>query len=507
MHEIIEKVKQEIRSIWCYRWHVLAATWFIALAGWIFIAMMPDMYKASARVYVETQSVLRPLLQDITVQSDVLNTVELMRSALLARPNVEKLARETGITDGNLSPYQLEMLLQDLSQRISIVPDLGGKNLYWIEYMDADPVMAEKLVSTMLSGFVASIQGSSKTDNTMAQRFLDDQIVDYEKRLEISEIALRDFKLTNVGYMPSDGADYYQRLQLANTELNQTTLELQEVEQSLASLNRQADGEEPTFGFSNSNLENNETRSLDERINQLQRQLDDLLVRYTDQHPDVTQLRETLASLTDQKRQITDKLALFGMSSRPQENPIYQQLQIARGTKQAEAAALRVRRKEHQERVNQLSQLIDKGLSVEAELTKLNRDYNVIKTQYEILLARREAARLTGDVERVSDEVQFKVLDPPLTPVRPAWPSRFLFNTLALIVAIGAGIGFGYLMSQIKPMFHDGRDLSSLGLPLLGVVTQHFNAEKLQKQQLRIKQFTGAAGGLFGIYFLFLLIF
>lgn len=506
MREVIQTVLAQIRAIWHFRWHALMVAWFVSVTGWLYVVLMPDMYKASARVYVETNSVLKPLLSDLTVQTNVLSAVELMRNALLGRPTLERLANETGLDRRAKNEYEFEALINELKERIAIRHDRDGQNLYWIEYMDADPAMAEKLVATLLDGFMDSIQGSSRSDNTRAQAFLDEQIKEYEGRLEEAENRLKEFKLANVGHMPSEGVDFYQRLQISMKDLEDVKLELREAKQALSALNRQVEGEEPTFGFSSVDLENNESRAIDVRINQMQQQLDELSLQYTEEHPDVAQILQTIAQLEKKKKKITDDLARFGNTQRAEQNPIYQQLDISRGAKEAEVASLTVRQQEYEQRVAELQDMVDKVPAVEAELAKLNRDYNVVKTQYETMLARREAAKLSSDVERLSDDVQFKVIDPPLVPSKPAWPNRIIFNTLVLMLAVSAGVGFGYLMTQFIPIYHTSRELSSLGLPLLGVISMHMDQRMLEHKHKRLKQFFGAGSALFCIYIVVLMV-
>ncbi len=101
MSEIIEQILGYLRSIWRYRWYGLGIAWLICLGGWAFIFKLPNQYEASARVYVDTQSVLRPLLQGMTVQFNPASQIDLMTRTLLSRPNLEKVARMTDMgTEG-----------------------------------------------------------------------------------------------------------------------------------------------------------------------------------------------------------------------------------------------------------------------------------------------------------------------------------------------------------------------------------------------------------------------
>src|SRR5215470_3934546 len=93
MHESINQFLAHVRATWRYRWAAAGSAWIIALAGWAAVYVAPDRYEASARVYVNTQSVLRPLLAGLTVQPNVDQMVAMMSRTLISRPNLEKIIR------------------------------------------------------------------------------------------------------------------------------------------------------------------------------------------------------------------------------------------------------------------------------------------------------------------------------------------------------------------------------------------------------------------------------
>ena len=61
------------------------------MAGWIGVSLLPDRYLVSARVYVDTQSILRPLLAGLAMQPNVNQIIEMMGRTLISRPNVERV--------------------------------------------------------------------------------------------------------------------------------------------------------------------------------------------------------------------------------------------------------------------------------------------------------------------------------------------------------------------------------------------------------------------------------
>jgi uncharacterized protein involved in exopolysaccharide biosynthesis len=109
---------------------------------------------------------------------------------------------------------------------------------------------------------------------------------------------------------------------------------------------------------------------------------------------------------------------------------------------------------------------------VEAELKRLNRDYDVTKKQYEELLGRLESARLSDQAEQSSDDIKFKIIDPPVASLQPVAPNRPLFLTAVLLAALAAGGALAFFQNQLSPVFASRRRLAELTkAPVIGSVT------------------------------------
>lgn len=469
MQDIIEQIKTYARGVWRYRWRLQLVAWPICLGGWLLVSLLPDQYEANARVYVDTQSMLRPVLKDLAVQTNVQEEIRIMTRTLLSRPNLEKVARMTDMDLKATTPEDMEDLINGLSRAIEL-EGRGQDNLYTVSYTHSNPQLAKQVVQSIITIFVESTLGDSRKDTNVAQRFLDDQIREYEERLLRAEERLKEFKRQNVGLMPQDGRDYYQRLQDAQSQLNQAELLLREATRRRDELQRQLGGEEPTFGLAGDMQ--TVSHPLDSRINSLESKLDELRLIYTEQHPDVRAVKETIAQLEDEKQE--DLRAGGGSSgvSALNANPVYQQTKIALGEAEAEVAALEVRVDDFRNRVSNLRRAVDTIPKIEAELARLNRDYSINKKNYEALLAKRESVKLSEQADQSSDDVKFKVIDPPRVGKDPVGPNRPLFMSVVLVGGIGAGIAFAVFLSQLTPVFDSKRMLRrDLGLPVLGHIS------------------------------------
>lgn len=507
MFEFIEQVIVYIRGIWRYRWWAMAAAWLVAVGGWLFVAQLPDEYEAGARVYVDTASILRPLLRGLAVQTDLSQRIQLMNRTLLSRPNLEKVVRMTDLDITAKTPEQMEDLLDQLSNDIRLTNDRGRQNLYSISFLHQNPEVAKKVVQSLLTIFVESTLGGKRQDVDAAHKFLDQQIKEYEAKLVAAEERLKDFKRKNVDVMPSSGNDYYARMQEAKTQLQQARLLLSEEVRRRDEMRRQLRGEEPAFGFGPA-TSRTASHPFDGRISALQARLDDLLLQYTENHPDVMSIKDVIASLEAQKQADLKVQSDQGYNMGALEtNPVYQQMKISLASAEANVASLSVRVQEYAARVDRFNKLIDTIPEIEAQMKRLNRDYAVNKENYDELVSRRESAKISESAEQAGDNVKFKVIDPPRVPLTPAAPNRPLLSSIVVLAALGVGFALAFLMSQIRPVVYDRRTLRRItGFPVFGTVSRVWTPELLMKRKLEVGALV-SAGLVFAISYIAILLF
>ena len=153
-------------------------------------------------------------------------------------------------------------------------------------------------------------------------------------------------------------------------------------------------------------------------------------------------------------------------------NPVYQNLRMQLSQADADLAEMRGQIGAQQGLVNDLRSRVDAIPEIEAELVRLDRDYEVNKKQYDTLVQRLESARISEDAEQSSENVKFRVIEPPAVPFEPSGPKRLALDTLVLLAALGAGVGLAVLLAQLHPTFTSRDVLEKVtGIPVLGSVT------------------------------------
>jgi polysaccharide chain length determinant protein (PEP-CTERM system associated) len=479
MDELLRTLLTYLRGIWHGRWLGLAVAWAVAIAGAVAVSRIPDKYEASARVYVDTESVLRPLLSGLAVQPDLNQQLQILSRTLISRPNIEKLMRMSDLDLGATDDVGKSAIVDQLVKNVSIA-SVGRDNLYTLSYRDSSPERAKKVVQSLVSIFVDSSLGDKRRDTDQAKRFIDDQIRIYEKKLEEAENRLKEFKLRNLAAIGPEGQDFFSRVGTLTEDLNSARLELRAAEQSRDALKRELAGEEPVFLLDDdaaTTAARTPLPEIDVRIAGLKKQLDELRRQYTDEHPDVVGTKRVIAQLEEEKKEelATRAQASQGKKGGPinlNTNPVYQQLKVSLAEAEANVASLSARVRELEARFDRMRQASRMQPQLEAELSQLNRDYDVQKRQYESLVARRESASLSGDLDSAGGGADFRLIDPPRATDKPVTPNRALLLPLVLLGSLASGILASFVLSQMRPVFHDSRSLREVaGRPVLGSVT------------------------------------
>lgn len=506
MDDILRQALGILRATWKHRRLGMLIAWIVGAVAAGFILRIPDKYQASARVFVDTQSILKPLMSGLAVQPNIEQQIMMLSRTLISRPNLEKLVRMADLDLNIKSKAEQDTLIDSLMSNLKI-QSVGRDNLYTVSYRDTDPNRAQRVVQSLVSIFVESSLGDKRQDSETARKFIDDQIKNYESKLQEAETRLKNFKLKNIDLQTSDGRSGVDRLSSTSEELNRSRLALREAENSRDALRRQIQGEDAILLPDQPGTESGASLpEVDSRIDALKRNLDTLLQKYTDQHPDVIGVRRLIKDLEEQKRQellARKKLAAAnpGASMSVSNNPVYQQLRVSLAEAEANVASLRARVGEYESRYKHMIDQLKFAPQIEAELTQLNRDYEIHKRNYEQLVGRRESAELSGDLDTAGSIADFRLIDPPRASNKPISPNRTLLFPIGLVIALLSGLFAAFLASQIRPVFFDAKSLREVsGLPVLGSVSRVTNEAQLMRERSSLRRFYAATAGLIACY-------
>lgn len=501
MNGLYDEIRIAVHSVWNRRWMALAVAWGICLLGWLIVALIPNTYESTARVFVEMQSILT---EKVGIETrDRKKNMERVQETLASTINLEKVVRGTDLNLTVASDRELAGKVEMLRKNIEIKSEKD--NLFEItakssssNLSDAENArLSREIVQKMIDIFVEENLSGDRDETSQTLKFLDAQLAQREKDLQEAEQKRVAFETENLGLLPGVGS-ISQRMEAARAELGQIDSQLAQASASLAALNGQLAGTPPTIatpGFGGAGGGS--------ALSQAQGRLASARARgWTDSHPDIIALQKEIAAL---KAQGAGRSGGGGGFRTP--NPAYSSLQSMRAERQASVAALQARKNAIQADMAQLAskQTLEPGVA--AEMARINRDYDVLKDQYDKLLTDREQIKLRGQVETETDSVKFRVIDPPSSPRSPAAPNRPLLLALVLFVGIGGGVGSAFAMGQLQTSYPTAAKLEKAsGLPVIGSVSQILTSPQRVLRKKKMRLFYSTGGALFGVFALLMVV-
>jgi polysaccharide chain length determinant protein (PEP-CTERM system associated) len=503
MNDLTLNMKELIRhyatELWARRWWVVGIVWLVSLAGWFVVARMPDVYASSARVYVDTQSLLNPLMKGMTVRPDIEQQIEIMRRTLISRPNMEQLIRLTDLDLTVDSEGARESLLSGLEQRIRFAGE--GRQIFNIQFEDSDPKLAHSVVQSLLQIFVEQNVGDSRRDIERTRRFVDTQIADYEKRLRDSEAQVAEFRRANAEELRYKDI-VNGRLQTAEFDLRQLENQLQAGTWQRDQLKTQLAGTPATLAGADpaQAAAAQASSAAGQRVEQLRQQLSEMRLRFTEQNPSVVNMKRMIEQAEADARRQT------GGGATP--NPMRKQLEGEIQRLDLEIASLGRRIELRNNELGELRKRQDEVPAVELQLAQMNRDYGVLRQNYDQLIERRESIRMADRLDSQTSNVDFRVVDPPLVPTRPSGPNRALLFGGVLGAAFAAALGVVFVLIQLKDSFSNPNRLrEAFDVPVLGSVSMVPSPKRRRWKRAEVSALGGSVavlllvfGGLMMLY-------
>lgn len=499
LHNTFELLLNYIKGIWIKKRYIIISTWLLCPLGWAYVVSMPDVYQSSAKVYADTKNMLQPLLRGLAITSNPDQELRLIARMLFSRSNLEDIAREADLDLKAQNQDEFDNIVNDLKSRVRI-SSAARENTFTISYRGKDPVLSQKIVQITLDKFVEATLGSKREGSDMAEAFLDQQIKEYEDRLAAAEKKLADFKRKRLRVIP-EASNYYQLVKSEKAKLKSAQLALKELESRYNSVKERLSGEIPTFSADlGAGSVNSIPTQFDNRIISLQSKLDDLLIRYTDAHPEVKEANKLLGRLNE-KRDNEIQQVLKSMEANSDDyvgndvgvSPVYQEMKISLSNLESEIASVNVRIAAFQENVDSLESKMNLVPTIEAESTALNRDYGITKQKFQQLLQRKESARLSRVAGASTDDVKFRIIEPAKLPKKPSGPKRALLYSGVLFAGFGVGITVAFLLSQFNPTILRASQIRAISnFPVFGVVS-HTELVTMRKQLVKKYWIFGAS--------------
>ncbi len=466
-----------LTGAWHYRWIGMLVAWIVCLIGWGALVVVPNQFEAVAKIYVDTDTMMAPLLRGLTVSTDPDQQVSVMLNTLLTRPNLEQVVHLTARPGTTFSSAEMAHQVQNIQSNIKIEP-LGTKNLYEFHVTDKDPNRALSISQTLLSIFVDSNIGTKRKDFQGAQSFLDDKVAEYENLVRQAEQRRAAFRQANLDVLANS-----QTPDQARAEVDKVRQDMAAAEARVASLRSQlgaipkilyVDSPGPLIVTSGSGSAEAIGRggSLFQRLAEAKQTLIDLKSKYTDDYPDVKEVDREVKELQSELAAMPPT-GSAGSGNQSIPNPTYVQTQGKLSDAMTDAAFQGQRYRDALANMDNSEKLTSRAIEVNTKFADLDRDYDLVHKTYQELLARRESARISQSVNDEQSSINVRVVEPPKKAPFPAAPNRPLINSVILLIGLAGGLATAFGLSvNAGRFFVKDQLVSEFEFPVIGVVTR-----------------------------------
>lgn len=479
MNSLLAQAIPLLRMVWRQKWFAVAAAWLVCTVGWIGVALMPTKYESSARVYLDVDPLLTPLLHGLAADTDPWRHLDFLQRTLLSRPNLEQLIRLTDLDVGITSEPQKELLFKHLATDIAITPI--SSNLMTISFRDKNPETAKNVVQSLLTIFSEKAAGSSRAEMDSAQRFLDDEIASYHDKLRAKEqqrmeMARQYPDLISVAGDTGPAGNTRSRLDQARDAVVNARNDLADAIGLRNSLQKELASVPPMLSVDRAPqvLVNGQTLSPDEqRLGQMRSNLDTLRLKYTDQHPDVIAARAEIKEFQAEMKHSSAAAKSGGVPDKTQiPNTVYDQLKVKLVDAEGQVAEAQRRLARAEAVVERIEKIAQSAPAVMLQIEDMQRDWGILQKNYDELVSRRQSTQIADAADTKTQKIQFRIIDAPQVPLVPAEPNRPVLVSMVLLAGVGAGLAAPVLLGQLDRSFTTLGQLRDLGLPILGSVSR-----------------------------------
>ncbi len=459
---LLQLLKACLRELQLHKISVVVCFAVVSLVV-LFIGLnLPKTYTSKALLYAKQDNIIEPLLRDkaaITQVDHAKNATEKIRSRRILQP----VALKAGLIDDETSPKRAASVIGGLARAIKV--ENIGDNYVSLSYSSASPSKCFNVASALVEEFIDFSAESQRQESKEAFLFIDSQVKSYKAQLLNAEKNLKQFRANN-----RDGSQQSvdRKIEKLREEIQKMTLDLDELKTRKEFLTGQVRDEGRYLAQRYNNDENRQ------RLSAARSKLDDLLLSYTDTHPDVVHLREQIKDLKAgiASSEVKSISALSRNSDGQQAaDPLYDQLRSKLADVTVEMRTMAKRLTAYEKLLAQQYERAKRVAQGQAELSELTRDYNVTKNIYEDMLERKEKARLSMTLDLEGRGVSYKVQQPPIYPTLPQGLRFQHFAMAGPLLGIAIPLGLIFLFIQLDPRIRMSHLLEeSLPVPLIGVV-------------------------------------
>ena len=490
---ILVKVQEYWGIIIRRKWMVIVSILAGLAIGVGLCLVLPKSYRSSTEILIENQKIPHEYVKGMVV-GDIEGRLVMIQQQVMSRGLLGQILEENKLYEGLIQREGLESAIEKLRKGIKVEtvrstdPRKQTVEAVNISFADENPMTAMKVTAKLASLFIEENIKEKEQLVTGVSAFLEQEVEEAKKALEVQEHAISEYKTKYVGLLPEQIDGNLRTLDRLQMDLNTTNDLLHSRTDKLRALERSINEYQssvvPGVEPDSPKFIRKEPDPLVARLRQLEQRLTTLRAEWKETYPDITETKQEILSLkeqlgekygapfVDQDGVVNQESEATGRKDVPPDFYIYlRELKMQRQDILTEFSSLQNRHERLLQLIKETERRVEQTPVREQELMILLRDYENRQKNYQVLLDKRLNAHVAVNLEKRQKGEQFRILDPANLPSNPETPNQLQIMMAGLLGGCGLGIVLAFGLDYVNPTFRRREDVELLpGVRVLATV-------------------------------------
>jgi protein tyrosine kinase modulator len=464
--------------------------------------ILPNIYQSSTLILVSPQRVPTSYVTS-TITTDLAERMQSIIQEILSRTQLEKIVQEFNLYSSHAIGSMMEDRVERLRKAIKV--EFKRNNVFQLSFESENPEKAKQVAGRLASVFIEQNLQVREQEAIGTKSFINAEAERLRKELEEQETVVNQYKAANRYELPDQLDTNLRTAEQLRREMEGSSQRLAALQDRKGILQKQlveSDilGVDLLGGLGGSIGPRAESGTQSVQIQMKKKELDSLLQKYSDKHPDVVRVKKEIQALEGENKDTSsNKPASTNAPMPPSGNPLKQVLQTQITDIDAEIQAIRSQNERIRNQTAALQTRIDNTPIRTIELSKISRGYDITLRKYQDLLAKSLESQVSENMEKKQKGEQFQILDPANFPLRPLRPNRPMIILIGFLAGLAGGFGLAFLSDNLDSSFKRGDEISSyVNVPLLAtipaLITRHSVLEQRRLQGLVVLASLGVLG-------------
>jgi polysaccharide chain length determinant protein (PEP-CTERM system associated) len=488
------------------KWFIIIPFVFCIISSFGVYKHLPKAYKSTTTILVQAAKVPETFIRS-TLTDSITERLNTISQEILSRSRLEKIINEFNLHEDLLKKNHMEEIIEKMRKKVEV--KVQRQNSFSVSFEGEDPRTVMMVTNKLAALFIEENLRIREVRVGGTADFIEKELQSMEDRLKKKEYELRIYKERNLGQLPQQLDANLRILDQLQQRLKTTSENLRATEDRIISLQDQIEEMRELQQHQNelssplpssqrsgtprvdvSTIQRTPEDPMITQLNALKRDLENTRSKYTENHPDVIDLKRKIAKLEprvmellrkeeENIRQRNEAIVESNldrpMPTRSSVDPTVERriTQYREQLKENQIVAKRLNEevKSLGEQILHYQRRVEDTPKREQEMLQLTRDYDLLKLNYQSLLDKKLQAQMAESLERKQQGEQFIILDPARIPEKPISPDRNKVLLVGSIIGLVAGLGLAWFREMLDKSFHTASDLEeNLGIHVLATI-------------------------------------